>query len=551
MAFQLYIEQLAYEKMSCPDFSHKWQALFDDCPWSTVFQSQSFSRTWFDIYGEDFIPVIMTEDNNDQLDHLVIFGWNSQDNKLVHCGAHQAEYQCWLSRDFDFSDFVNNVLFESHKLNPSGLLEFKFLPTALTTHLNSNKKSLQNNFILRNEKKLTIQFDVEPAPWASMSKKNNKYQLAQMRKLGDVKLELLDFNSEDGQNEVDDLLNQIIPYYDLRQGAISDCCPFLEDNKKIHFYQKLLSETQEFQALVFKNGDKISACAVGSVENKELSFGIFCFNFLLSKYSPGKLLLFMGSKMLAEKGLTSIDLTPGGQWKERFANDAETVSKLTIYYKSSRYFSTTSQDTVIKFSKLMLAKLGHSPGDVRNFIKTKIISRISNIFTKNSEDTKTLHLYKLHIQKEKLLPATDDFERNDIREFLKFSTKSNEISRQAFLSDSLRRFEAGHTGYSYTKNNQLLITGWLAPVQKKSYFPEVDQVYVYEEPSTVLTTSYRDTTNIDASLLKNIILCMLHDSKNYGESQTIYFTVSAGDKNLKVILKEIGFEFVESIKGKE
>src|SRR2546423_8285411 len=37
----------------------KWKRLYEQCPWSTVCQSASFVRTWYDAYQSQWEPVIV------------------------------------------------------------------------------------------------------------------------------------------------------------------------------------------------------------------------------------------------------------------------------------------------------------------------------------------------------------------------------------------------------------------------------------------------------------------------------------------------------------
>ncbi|MBL4602074.1 MAG: GNAT family N-acetyltransferase [Emcibacteraceae bacterium] len=541
MTFQMYEGQKALQQFNDPDFCQLWQTLIGQCPWSTLYQGEKYACIWFDVYADVFTPILMIEKNSvGALDHLIILGKNKNTNQIFHCGAHQAEYQCWLSADLNFSTFIKQVLTEIGKIDLNNNFTMKFLPAELTQHIRNNSKILANNFILHDEKKPVIQFDQDPAPWQSMTKKGNKSKLSRLKKLGDLKIELLSFNASEKKEAAIELLQQISLFYDLRQGAINNNLPFIEDTVKFKFYLRLLTELDEFKVLAVHINDKVIACVIGDITDKELSVGVFSYDFFLSKHSPGKILLLLGSKLLAEAGLKTIDLTPGGDWKWRYANHFETVSTITFYHKPKQYCSVLAKEKILNFAKSFLQIFNLKPDDIRNMV--------TNLKSKKLESQRPeLRIYSFPASQAEKLPETKGIKVNTISDFLKFEVSDEGPQRQSFLSDALRRFENGQHGYSNADNHHLLQSGWLAANQKKTYFTEVEQEYFYNEKSCALMGLYSHKSEANQDSYQRIITQMAKDASGYDDIQTIYISALSDNIPLQNAIEKIGFEYIETL----
>ena len=56
-------EALAF--ISSPSFLKGWEALVQDCPWSTACQHPDFIIPWYQIYTGRCVPVVVTAQNAD------------------------------------------------------------------------------------------------------------------------------------------------------------------------------------------------------------------------------------------------------------------------------------------------------------------------------------------------------------------------------------------------------------------------------------------------------------------------------------------------------
>src|SRR5215831_7084554 len=88
----------ALELIGRTDFRRAWRSLHQACPWSTAFQDAPFADTWYRVYREHFVPVVVTGFADAKLCGLLLLA-TSRDGALCHDGAQKAEYQVWLATD--------------------------------------------------------------------------------------------------------------------------------------------------------------------------------------------------------------------------------------------------------------------------------------------------------------------------------------------------------------------------------------------------------------------------------------------------------------------
>src|SRR5262245_23394247 len=101
----------AYLVLEDGNFMKSWQALFEKCLWSTPFQDYRYVNAWYRIYKDHFEPVILCEFASDgNLIGLLALATFRESGKLVVAGAHQAEYQVWLSIPEHSTSFIEKAL---------------------------------------------------------------------------------------------------------------------------------------------------------------------------------------------------------------------------------------------------------------------------------------------------------------------------------------------------------------------------------------------------------------------------------------------------------
>jgi hypothetical protein len=127
------------------------------------------------------------------------------------------------------------------------------------------------------------------------------------------------------------LLKALIPLYDLRQGALTGRLPFRDDTRKETFYRSLLELDDRVHVSGLFVGDEIVAGNIGLCHSGTVEIGVFAYSPIVAAHSPGKLFLLLLAEQLHADGFEAIDLTPSGEYKERFADLTSPVHTLRVF----------------------------------------------------------------------------------------------------------------------------------------------------------------------------------------------------------------------------
>ncbi len=163
---------------------------------------------------------------------------------------------------------------------------------------------------------------------ASFAKKSNKSRFNRLKKLGK-----LEFRQLTDSTELERVFDDLIAYYDFRQGAVNHSTPFREDPQKRRFHTDLFASAQgEAYITATYLDERLIAAFWGAVSGKTVHLGMLIHSPFLAEHSPGKLHIMQLSEHLLKVGKDVLDLTPGGDaWKERFANAHDKVAEAIVY----------------------------------------------------------------------------------------------------------------------------------------------------------------------------------------------------------------------------
>src|SRR5262249_26684920 len=195
----------------------------------------------------------------------------------------------------------------------------------------------------------------------SMRKKSNKHKLNQLARQGKVAFERV---SDDAAFE--SLLDEIIPLYDLRHAAVHDVAPFRQDILKKPFLLALQRETDLLHTTVMRVDDEVVAAHIGVRDRNTVLVGMPTHSPRYSRQSVGKLLFFELALLLERDGVDMLDLTPGGEYKDRFATHHEHTSSLTVLFSFTAARRFGEHRRLIDAAK----RLGVSTDSVKDALRT-------------------------------------------------------------------------------------------------------------------------------------------------------------------------------------
>ena len=533
---ELITEQHARELIRNVSFQKEWESLYQECGWSTPFQSPGFVITWFQVYTSQ-TPIIVTKYSGDGILTGLLVLSKDVTGKIEFAGSHHAEYKGWLEHGNATHDFIGKALnlVRQHAgqftLNLS-YIYYREQAEILTCECAEFIELTQCN---REYKKLTHDTVIP-----SLKKKGNKSKWNRLCKLGRIEFSRI----------VDPVvfryyLEKCSIYHDAWQGAMNNCYPFSSDESKLNFHARLFEKDQGILHVTGMSLDNEPiALHIGYLSDREICYSIIAHNPIYSSYSLGKLLLLRLCELLLDEGFTSLDLSPGGDpWKKDFSSDTA-ISYKGILHRNAyeRLFSS-----FLNRSRAIASRVGITGNRVRKLSGSVRI--LTEKLLTSPYRRQILHIYKLE-GSDFHYPDRHGYQirKNDFTDLLLYPDANGRRSKSLFLKESIRRLTDGENVYTYSSNGRLLAYGWLKSDQESDYFAEVGQEYTYDLPGDVLYDIHVQAQPGNQDLYSALVGQMLDDSIRESECKVFYASCSPDSTALTELLEnEFGFRILESL----
>ncbi len=550
-------------------FHQKWGLLYHNCPWATPCQGVDFVTIWYEVYRELFQPLLLVEMSSDgNLVGLLTLALTRDSKQIVVAGGAQAEYQTCLANP-EFGDvFMEAAMGLLGDHFPSLTLELRYLPP-LAPRKWLMTKTWVNSTILETHSRPLMKLGDGEHLRKSLRKSSNKSRLNRLKRLGEVRLELLHTTAE-----LAEILDQTIAYYDLRQGAVNNSQPFQTDSLKKPFHLALMNVKDLLNVAVLKVGDRLVSAHIGLSDTKQCIWGIPAHSPFHSAYSPGKLLLLMLGIELVNNGFETIDLTPGGDpYKDRFATDYDTVYVLTVFLNRQPWqkFATELKLETKSNAKKLIVAIGMDTNKVKDALTKLLGSNRTKPIDRQQLSSKIE--YQIYCYNKDRISIDDQsgLVRKDCIEDLFLFQPVESGQQQAFLSLCLERFEAGEHVYTWVEHHRLIYYCWSIPprafgggslplgtekddrangdTKSKSTKEFQEKCWNndrFEPESAIIYDWYWDSMcqnhpNLEM-WIDQIVKDIFHDTKQI-------YTIALADNHHRHVIKQAGFIYVESISG--
>jgi CelD/BcsL family acetyltransferase involved in cellulose biosynthesis len=465
--------------------------LWADCPWATVYQAAPFVTTWFDAYHEVQDPLLIIAREAGQLSGIFFLARSRLDGHVHHAGTWHAEYQGWLARPGRSRDFlraaarlwprVNVKQFRLHFAAPR--LPLDWIPdvgAGTWAQVAWHRRGL-------------MAVDAASPAREALRKKSNKSKISRLSQHGPLRLEQLRSSAS-----LLEVFQEIIDFCDLRQGAINASTPFRSDPRKRDFYLALLDQESLLHATVLRAGESVVAAHLGAIDREHVSLGVIAHSPFLAAHSPGKFLIYYLAALLDAQGYRQFDLTPGGEYKDRFATSEDLVPSVSFQFSQWTRAKATGRGWAAKTVRKLGADVmleRAATGVVARALKTvgqrpvhaaRIgLRRVRRSLGYSGE----FRFYRMPVAE---IPASGarTLRINSIADLL----LCDERRKRAFLSAALARFERGQVSFTQATNDLLLHDSWLIPRTTRAG-TEFGHSVELSVPSTVL---WADETHASA-----------------------------------------------------
>lgn len=511
-------------------FRAEWDDLYSRCPWGTVFQTAAFLDPWFEIYGSRCHPVVVTASRSEgMLDGLILLVWSADSRELAHAGTHHAEYQVWLSAPEDGNAFIEAALDALALQFPRASLRMLYLPPGAPLAWAAAGERWGRSVERVALPVPLLSLDDAAAVEALRRKRFRKCgsKLDEIERKGGLELERI----QDPERFAA-VFDEIIEYCDLRQGAAHATLPFGRDPCKKLFYLAMARVPELLDISTLRAGGRLASAAICVRNRGRLALALITHSPFLAASSVGSLHIpILAAKTAAERSATHLDLTPGGTYKDRFANAYEEASILTVRLdqrQAARYRRKQRAAQVVRSalnhaglwdrSKALVFAL-RSPG--------RSLARLRAWLWSSS----VVLLYVLDAVR--LAPAapSESLHRDSLSDLL----KRLPASPQEFLRQAVVRLE--RSGHVYTRADQECHI-WTAPAGAKVRIDEAGVEILLPPGAAAVYDCAAASPALYEEMLRQ---AMQRDFAGAAGIQRIYTWTRPGEIGRRKILESLGF----------
>lgn len=536
----LYRGEEAITLLQDAGFRRQWTSLYEACSYGTCFQDVPFATTWYQVYASQLEPIIITgAANAGALDGLLLLAVSKEDGSIVQVGAGQAEYHVWLAKDNDPSSFIEPAFDRLVEEFPSGKLQFLFLPPGAPLKWTQRWRS-RCDWRSLSRPLLSTAPGNEIADY--LRKKKKKMRLNQLERLGE-----LSFERVDDPSAFEAALDEMIPFYDFRQGAMYGTPPFAADALKKPFYLAMMRQPGLLHVTTLRLNGRIVSAHIGPRNKNQIVLGVIVQSPFLSRHSLGRIhILFLG--LQAEKeGLSAIDLTPGAGYKEELATHHDEVYTLTVFFNRSAARRHRIERGLVKASKRFVSvdRLKKMDERIRPRLRRALQSPVVGAQELKSATwhRKEARVYSLDLKLHPAPPVPAVMRRDDLHDLLLYQpTGATQLARREFLAKALEWLEEGRHAYTLVAEGRLALCGWLIEKSESCPLDEVGQSHPCPPNSAALVNFYIHPNDAGEGLWRDSLRQMIADAASVPETERIYLGLSVHDHALQRIVEEAGFQ---------
>jgi len=554
MKVELLTDSAAKQLIEDAKFREQWKKLYDECPWGSVFQSADFVITWYETYVNQFAPVIVAGINGrDDLAGLFTLASDTKSGELVAAGGVQAEYQAWLAEPENSDAFIEAALDKLCGKFPNGSLTLLFmLPNVPVRWAMEGNRWSGHCHVRRLPRGLTEIGDGSGFKDTLRKKKQSK--INRLKRLGDLRLERIHDPDELGA-----VFDEIVHYQTLRLRAIYNLPNVPKDPLKKTFHMNLMRLPRMLHATALRVNDKLISAQIHFYNRDQVLLWLITHSPFYARYSPGELHTLMIGAELAKEDVQVFDLTPGGNYKDRYATNYDEVYVITIFFNRARRIQYKLKRRLAEAAKSAIRVLNVTPEQTRDVFSTfldlrqkwlrlrpaELISECLRKLKRSLWYKDELCVYAYNLDQSRSQPDLQAMKRDHIPDLLIYQpTEAWQPSVNMFMRRALENLEAGHRVYTRVEDGKLAQYCWLIESCRQKSPPPggMDEKGLVLPPDSVLITdfyTYSQGRSLPLSSLHQVLL----DAANTPGAKHAYIIIPAGDDVMRKVIEVAGFTY--------
>jgi len=530
----------------------RWKDLYSRCPWGTVCQSEEFVLPWYDAYHTQYTPIVVFSTGADgELAGLLTMAVANGSGELSVAAGGQAEYQTWLADPKDGNSFITGALQQLSEQFPHSTLRFLFLPPATPLDWLSSEPWAQRHEVRHFPRPLMSTTDGSVFT-KSLRKKSNKSRLNRLARTGEVRLERIT-----SPQQFDAVFDWGMTYGSFRHAAIHGVSPGRDPLKK-QFYLAMMALPRVMHVTVLRAGDEIASSHIGVYNKDQVILGMLAHAPFFAKHSPSKLHLLMLGEELAKEGITAFDLTPGGEYKDRFATHYDDTHVLTVFFNPRQRFKYNVQRKLIAGAKYGLQAAHITPERAKDAVAqinhkwaltkvSKLPPKVFNVARKRLWTTNEMRIYSYDVERARQLNVPQLMNRDCLPDLMAYQpAEAWQMRFSTFLSRVMSGLENGNHVYTRVEDGRLVHYGWLIERQQKSHLSEVGHDFYLPPESAVLADFYTHPAARGKGLYQHSLRQMVHDASVIPGTRHVFIGVLADNVPSRHVIEKVGFDYLFS-----
>ena len=343
-------------------------------------------------------------------------------------------------------------------------------------------------------------------------------------------------------------------YCDLRQGAVNASLPFRTDPYKKMLFTALFDIPEILHTTVWRLNGKVISAHIGFRDRNKVLLGLIAHSPFLAEHSPGKFHILHLGLLLAQERISELDLTPEGDYKDRFATHYDQVCRLTVYFSETRFRAKKIGDWARQALKSGLGMSSISPqrsADVLARCQHQI-----HMLIRNRRPTKAIitAIGKVRSTRERLIlsfdsaypvnptPGSFRFRRDDLNDLLTYQPlELGDPPLTEFLSLALERLEQGDHVYTYGRDGSLFHYLWLREIREMSEERKRTADGQFPAGSYLLDDIHLGLNDSTREWLRSSISHILQNATSMRKHAPVYALISQHDAVCREVLEELGF----------